>query len=86
MKNLYLCLTQLGKVQLIDKIGHFLQRGIDHLMVAAYHTEAQNRALPEILSVTLGDGNIEPVGYPRLDALEHASFPFERVVLREDEA
>ena len=86
MKKFYLRLAYLSQSQLINEIGHFLQRGIDHLMVAAYHTEAQNRALPEILSVTLGDGNIELMGYPRLDTLQHASFPFERVILREDEA
>ena len=55
-------------------------------MVAAYHAEAQNRALPEILSVTLGNGDIELMGYPRLDALQHAPLSLQGVILREDEA
>ena len=86
MKKFYLRLAYLSQSQLINEIGHFLQRGIDHLMVAAYHTEAQNRALPEILSVTLGNGDIELMGYPRLDALQHAPLSLQGVILREDEA
>lgn len=86
VKEFCLCLTDLGKAQVVDKIDDFPERGLDNLAAAADYAKTQNRTLPEVLVATFRNRDIKLVGYPRFNSPEHSSFPFERVVLSKNKA
>lgn len=66
-------IAQLAKSQVVDEIDDLLQRCLDSTPVATDHTEAQNRALPKLLTAALGHRNIELIGDPSLNRFEDAA-------------
>jgi len=86
MKNLHVRLPHLHQAEAVDELDDLLESGLHDLRVAADDAEAQERALPKLLAAALRNGDVELVGYPRLDPLEHAPFPFQGMVLGKDQA
>jgi len=76
VKELRSHLAYLGKTHIIYEIDDFVQRRFDNLVTAANDTKTQDRALPQILIPTFCNGDIKPVGYPRLDLPEDSPLAF----------
>ena len=54
-------------------------------MAAAGDGEDEEGALPQVLVAALGDGGVELIGDPRLDALQRPPFSLEGVVLGQNQ-
>jgi hypothetical protein len=71
-------------MSILDEIDHLIQSGIDPLPVIPDRTNPQNRPLPQILGIHLGDGDVEPFPRSLHEALEHLSLALQGKIFVEE--
>jgi hypothetical protein len=75
--------SHLRESHAVHEIHNFLERCFQDRPAGADRAESQDRALPQILIATFGNGDVEAVGDLRLDSLQHSSLAFQGVILGE---
>jgi hypothetical protein len=78
-------LAQKRESHTIDKIDEILQRRLYHRFAGTDRGEAEHRALPEILMIAFGDGNVELFRDPGLNALDDPALALERVIFGQNQ-
>src|SRR5262245_42158907 len=81
MEELEALLADLGSLELLDEVHALAEAAVDVCLVATDLAHAEQRALPEVVVLALGDRHVELVLHPRLDRAEHAPLALERVVV-----
>ena len=77
MKKLARRITDLDEAKAFNEVNHAVQRGLDHGLARPSRGKAQDRALPQVLVIALGNRDIEVIGGPRLDALQNSALALE---------
>src|SRR5208337_3644025 len=78
-----LLLAERDQAQRIDEVHELAQRAVHERAIAADLRDAQLGALPQVVAVGLGDGDVELVADASLDRAQHLSFALERMILRQ---
>src|ERR1019366_9370088 len=81
--NFELLFAERDQAQRIDKVHDLAQRPVHERAIAADLRDAQLGALPQVVAVGLGDGDVELVADASLDRAQHLSFALERMILRQ---
>ena len=71
-------------MSIIDEFDHLIQSGIDPLPVIPDRTNPQDRPLPQILGIHLGDGDVEPFPRSLHKALKHLSLALQGRIFVEE--
>src|SRR6185503_12669082 len=78
-------LGELRDLELPDEADDLPQAAVDVRFVRTDLADAEERALPEVVVLALGDRDVELVLHARLDGAQHAALALQRMVLGQEQ-
>src|SRR5262249_20828932 len=85
MKDFDLFLAKLRDLHVFDESDDLPERAVDPRNIRTNLADSEYRPLPQVMPVTLRDGNVERIGHTGLDPFDDATLAFQRVILRQEE-